>query len=335
VSPGLEEALAAHRGVAAVADLVRAGVSRTACRWAVSSGAALGIGRGLVADPAVWAALDDRGRHAAVSRALVGRCRWEVVVAAHSAAFLWDLPMRAGPPTTPVLLQRRTSARPEFGERSRSAVRRRAWVRDGDITEIDGLAVTSLVRTVIDVARHEPVGWGLAVADAACARGVTRDELLAAVRSVAPVPGSRRAALVAQWADARAESPLESVARATVLLLGLPLPDPQVRIDCGDRRYRVDLLIREFRTVIEVDGKVKYDNPEQSWRDKTRRDDLLEAGYELARFVAADAHRPARWGRRVLEAFHRAASRHGLPRPDVDPSFPAYHRLPPAWRLDT
>jgi very-short-patch-repair endonuclease len=233
-----------------------------------------------------------------------------------------------------VLLQRRTTGRPEFGERSGSAVRRRAWVRDGDVSEVEGVPVTSLVRTVVDVARHEPVVWGLAAADAACARGATRDDLLSAVRAAAPVPGSRRAALVASWADARAESPLESVARGTVLLLGLPAPDLQVNVDAGDRRYRVDLLIQEFRTVIEVDGKVKYDDPDRSWRDKTRRDDLLQEGFEVVRFVAADAHRPARWGRRALQAFHRAAFRHALPAPAFAPTFPRYHRLPPTWRLD-
>ncbi|MGF1648136.1 MAG: type IV toxin-antitoxin system AbiEi family antitoxin domain-containing protein [Kineosporiaceae bacterium] len=330
----LGAALAAHRGVASVADLVRAGVSRKVCHWAVSSGTALRVGRGVVADPAVWASLDDRGRHVSVCRALVGRCRSEVVLAAHSAAVAWGLPTRGGPPRTPVLLQRRTAGRPEFGGRSESAVRRRAWVRDDDLAEVEGLAVTSLARTVVDVARHEPVVWGLAAADAARARGGTREDLLAAVHAVGPVPGSRRAALVARWADGRAESPLESVARGTVLLLGLPPPDLQVRLDVGDRRYRVDLLVREFCTVVEVDGKVKYEDREQSWRDKRRRDDLLETGHEVARFVASDAYRPARWGRRLLQTFQRAAARHGLPDPAVDPSFPSYHSLPPTWRLD-
>lgn len=111
-------------------------------------------------------------------------------------------------------------------------------------------------------------------------------------------------------------------------MLGLPSPDLQVTVSAHGRHYRLDLLIREFRTAIEVDGRVKYvrpiGDPERSWEDKRRRDDLMDVGYEVTRFVAADYRRPERWGRSLLQAFHRACRRHGLPPPEIDPAFPGF-----------
>jgi hypothetical protein len=113
-----------------------------------------------------------------------------------------------------------------------------------------------------------------------------------------------------------------------MLLLGLPAPDLQVAVSAGGLRYRVDLLVREFRTVVEVDGRVKYSgatsDPEQSWKDKRRRDDLLSEGYEVERFVASDYRRPQRWGRLLLRAFGRACERHGMEPLEVDPAFPDF-----------
>jgi hypothetical protein len=119
-----------------------------------------------------------------------------------------------------------------------------------------------------------------------------------------------------------------------MLLLGLPPPDLQVTLSRGGTRYRADLVVHEFRTVVEVDGKVKYEGPEQAWRDKRRRDDFLSWGYEVERFVAADAHHAERWGRKVLECFGRACRRHGLSAPAIDPVFPGYRLLPTAWRVN-
>jgi very-short-patch-repair endonuclease len=107
-----------------------------------------------------------------------------------------------------------------------------------------------------------------------------------------------------------------------MLALGLPEPDLQVTIgEAGGPTYRVDLLVREFSTVIEVDGKIKYVGssaaPDQAWQDKRRRDRLFGRGYEVERFVAADAYHRENWGRRVVHAFERACMRHGRPAPDL------------------
>lgn len=335
MSPLLVEALAHNGGVATRRDLRAAGVSPKALEWALRCGHVVSPCHGVVADGESWRSASGEIRHRRLLRVITAE-RPGAVAAGPSAAVVWDLPTAAGIPERPVLTTARSVARPQYGSSSPACVRRRAWLREDEVTVVGGVPVTGLVRTVVDVARGGSVPWGLAAADAACRRGVTPDELVAAVQAMAPVPGSRRAAVVASWADPRAESPLESVARAVMRLLGLPCPDLQVWVEGDGRRYRADMIMTALRTVVEVDGKVKYVGhgaaPEQAWKDKRRRDDFLSWGYEVERFVAADSYRPQRWGRMLLQAFHRAAARNGLPPPTIDPTFPAYDRVPLSWR---
>jgi very-short-patch-repair endonuclease len=330
-------ALTCRGGLATVTDLERDGVTLSALRWALRRGDVVRVAPGTVAEAAYWHGLDPRSRHVSRLRIALARHGPGAAAAAASAAVVWDLPVENGPPSSPVIVRGRSRRRPEHGGRARTAVRRRAWVDDDEITEVAGVRVTSLVRTAVDVARTVEVPWGLAVMDAVLGRGVPRAVLEAGRRRSARAPGSRRAALVITHADPRAESALESVARGVMLMLGLPVPDLQVAVSASGRRYRVDLLVREFRTVVEVDGKAKYvgdgADPERSWQEKRRRDHLLERGYEVERFVAADYWHPQRWGRSLLRAFHRACRRHGLEPPDIDPAFPAFrgawHTNPP------
>lgn len=323
-------------GLAAVGDLRRAGVSPGAIRWALRCGLVVRAAPGWVADAARWQQLDPSGRHLSLVVAAVGRAGGAAAATAESAAALWGLPLQDGVPAVPLLVRPRSRTRPEGGARAPAAVRRRAWLDDDEITQVGGVPVTTLARTAVDMARTNEVPWGLAVADAVLRRGVAVTDLEDCVRRNVRAPGSRRARQVIGWADPRAESPLESVARGVVLLLGLPKPDLQVTVSAQGFTYRLDLLIREFRTVIEVDGKVKYEgaggDPERSWQDKRRRDHLVEDGYEVARFVMADYWRPQRWGRSVLRTFHRACQRHGLPPPEFDPAFPAF---PGTWHVAT
>lgn len=136
-------------------------------------------------------------------------------------------------------------------------------------------------------------------------------------------PGHPTAVLVAQHASDKPESALESVNRGVMIELGLPVPEPQVVLGDRLRSYRVDLLVAECWTVVESDGKVKYDDTtatvdpaERVWLDKRRRDYLHDWGYEVVRFVMADQRNPTAWGRRCVRSFERAHERRGLPTPD-------------------
>ncbi|MBW0091259.1 hypothetical protein I4I73_20470 [Pseudonocardia sp. KRD-184] len=94
-----------------------------------------------------------------------------------------------------------------------------------EITWVDGVAVTSLARTLADVGRHLGFEQAVVVADAALWRElVTRaelDEALDAARGRPGVPAARRAPGFARWG---AESVGESRGRVAMLRAGLPEP---------------------------------------------------------------------------------------------------------------
>jgi very-short-patch-repair endonuclease len=107
-----------------------------------------------------------------------------------------------------------------------------------------------------------------------------------------------------QLADGRSESPLESLARLCLVDGGLPLPDLQVRVDTDGGPYRVDMLYRKQRVIIELDGLLKYRNdPRALVAEKRRQEHLERAGYRVIRLLWEDVlHRPAETLARVRAA---------------------------------
>ncbi len=91
------------------------------------------------------------------------------------------------------------------------------------VTKCRGVPVTSVGRTVVDLARALPFPEGVAVADSALPAGqTTPDELAAVLARCARWPGSQRARRVAAFSDPLAESVLESISRAAFREQGLP-----------------------------------------------------------------------------------------------------------------
>ena len=148
-----------------------------------------------------------------------------------------------------------------------------------------GVPVTTVDRTVIDLARVLQFRAGVVLADSALQQKLTsKKELARVIAACERWPGLRRAAQVVEFADGGAESPLESLARVVFRDCGLPPPELQVEIRNPEFIGRVDFLWREFRTIAEVDGAGKYDDRNLAMR-QLRRDKLLrEAGYEVVHF---------------------------------------------------
>jgi hypothetical protein len=160
----------------------------------------------------------------------------------------------------------------------------------------NGLKVTSALRTVLDCSRGWDEPWGLAIADAALTKySIEPEALVAAAVARPPGPGTRRTLWVAEHARAKVESPLESLARGVVVKAGLPEPTPQVWVSTRLGSFRVDLLDETNRTIIEADGKVKYESAQDLWWEKRREDALRDTGLEMTRFAAADYHRSIPW----------------------------------------
>src|SRR5262249_36863414 len=129
------------------------------------------------------------------------------------------------------------------------------------ITSKFGLPVTTAARTVVDLASALPFAEGLVAADSALRQGRTTPvELWHVADQCRLRRGGDQATRVVHFADGRAESPLESLARVLFDAGGLPPPELQVTITGADNKFigRVDFLWRKYRTIVEVDGAGKY-----------------------------------------------------------------------------
>jgi hypothetical protein len=186
-----------------------------------------------------------------------------------------------------------------------------------------GVPVTSVGRTVVDLARTLPFAEGVAVADSALRAGQTsRNELDTVIARCGRWPGLQRARRVAAFSDPRAESVLESISRAAFHELGLPPPELQVWVgDEGEIIGRVDFLWRRYRTIAEADGVIKYTRPDRALAQLDRDARLRAAGYEVVHFtwpqitrvpqqVAAELRAAFRQGGRAAGAEPLAAPAH-------------------------
>jgi hypothetical protein len=140
----------------------------------------------------------------------------------------------------------------------------------------------------------------------------TKAQLQQVVADCAGWPYLRRAKRALGVADVGTESVAESLTRAVLAEAGLPTP--LLQVDIADERGtsvgRVDFLFEAQRTILETDGRVKYDDPGSLWREKRREDALRELGYEVVRVTWAQLMGPAESvRRRILDAFARAARR--------------------------
>jgi GNAT superfamily N-acetyltransferase len=204
----------------------------------------------------------------------------------------------------------------------------RAALPPADVVEVEGIAVTSLARTVCDRARVASFRAGLVTADAALRRGVPREAMLAVLERCRRWPGKRRAVEVVLFADPRAESPLESVSRVFFRDHGLPMPVPQSVITGPARGFvaRVDFLWPDHRVVGEADGDVKYTDafeldPDQPLRplllEKRRQESIENLDYVVVRWdYAGVLGRAAETEARIRRAFSRGARLH----PPTSPS---------------
>jgi hypothetical protein len=200
-------------------------------------------------------------------------------VASHrSAALIHGLDI-LGKPSREVTL-----TRPPGSNRSGQPGARLHWAQlpPEHITVQHGMRVTTVARTVVDVARTVEFRAGVVTADSALHQKlVTKAELESLLANCGRRRGIQRASQVVTFADSRAESVLESIARVVFRDCGLPPPDLQVWVGGPQAVGRVDFLWRQFRTVAEVDGLMKYGNPARAILQLERDTRLRDAGYEV------------------------------------------------------
>ena len=175
-----------------------------------------------------------------------------------------------------------------------------------------GLPVTSVARTVVDLARASSFRAGVVVADSALrSRQASKADVELCITACAGWPGIQNARRVVAFADARAESVLESISRVAFDELGLPPPDLQAWVGDKDEIIgRADFLWRAYRTVGEADGALKYADPARAMAQLERDARLRAAGFEVVHFTWRDVTRtPDQVAASIKTAFRRGVAR--------------------------
>jgi len=161
-----------------------------------------------------------------------------------------------------------------------------------DVVCVQGIRTTSILRTLEDIGRRMSLVEATVVADMALHSGIV--ELPTFKSWVSTRRGGRglvNLRLVADHAEPKSESPMETRLRMLLVLAGLPRPEAQVSIHDRKGRFlgRPDLYYAERRLGLEYDGGVHRDSLAE---DNRRQNRLLEEGVRLLRFTAGDLLHP-------------------------------------------
>ena len=283
------------------------GISKQRLRVLARSGDLVPLRRGVYATKSAvqWAGTDRVRRHllhVMAVRSVVGR---HAVASYHSAAVLHRVDLLKSPPEDAVTFTLPPD-RPWNRARPANAVFHSAELPKEHRATIYGLPVTTAARTVADLARTLPFTDAVVAADSALREEkVTKADLSKVLEGCVRWPGVRQARRVTEFADERAESPLESAARVVFDQFGLDPPDLQATIFVERGALRVDFLWREQKLVVEADGLVKYAGRANLIKEFERDRLLRDAGYKVAHLT---------WGElfaepeAVIERVRRAAA---------------------------
>jgi very-short-patch-repair endonuclease len=275
-------------GVFTSGQAAAAGWTSHGLRHAVSIGRLIRLRRGLYAC-AVSDSARESARRAAV-RLSVGTSLSVsgAVISHYAAAVLHGLPVYGTP------LGCVTIAGCLSGDLS-GAHLHRAVLPGAHHSRHGALKLTSIPRTVIDLARERDLAAGVVAADFALRDGqITDDELARCLQECEGWPGIRTARRVAELADANSESPLESLSRLELLRRDLPPFRLQAKLfdRAGCYIRRVDFCWDAQRVVGEADGMAKYDrDPALIRAERLSHERLEDAGYRVVRWGWRDVSR--------------------------------------------
>jgi hypothetical protein len=163
-----------------------------------------------------------------------------------------------------------------------------------DVTTVDGIPVTTVARTLVDLAE--------VVSREAVEKAVNEAEVrrLLDVRAVtaalARANGRRRAAVLRRAIARAADTPptkheLQRRFRRLCHDAGLPPPTEEAGITIDGRRIEVDFLWPDRRLIVETDGAATHMTRKAFHDDRSRDVALTVAGYRVLRFTWDDITR--------------------------------------------
>jgi hypothetical protein len=207
--------------------------------------------------------------------AAVLACGRGAVLARFTAAVTWGLLERDGN-RFDVVAPGRSGGR--TGGDEAIDLRRTRRLADVDVTKLRGIPITTVGRTLLDlagVARPNVVRRAVHEAEV-----LGRLDVDAVVATIERNPGRRgtrqlRAALGVSAPDPN-NNQLAMLFLGVCRAHGLPTPKLGVHVDGGDRLYEVDALFAAERVIVELDGR-RFHSTARNFQTDRRRDSVLAA----------------------------------------------------------
>jgi predicted transcriptional regulator of viral defense system len=292
-----------YGGLLPAGALREVGVSPRALQALCARGVLQGIRRGVYVLGEGWRAADADERYRLLVRATVQTAGNSPVLSHQSAGVMHGLPIIGSWPTTVHAL----SPDALGGSSKRSITSHRGPAPDA-VEDIEGCRVTSLARTLVDVAASSPLLVAVGMIDhalrveqerakreetrsrrgdgrAAVGRAaLTKEDLYRELALVNPRTGRRQAEQSIAFANPLAANPGETLSRVRIFQLGFAAPELQVCFpDVLGRNAYVDFWWGLVRKIGEFDGFLKYgagqvlggrDPGSVVWQEKQREDEL-------------------------------------------------------------
>jgi hypothetical protein len=164
-----------------------------------------------------------------------------------------------------------------------------------DVVTVDGIPVTTVLRTLADVILRVGRFEAVSVLDSALNRKLlTEDEFAMLPMLMHGRTGAVRARPWLGEVDGRARSPLETRTRLRCVDGGVP-PDQVgyiVRDEYGYILAEADMAWLNAKVIAEADGAGPHGLPDAVFTDRHRQNVLANAGWLVLRFTWADTVRP-------------------------------------------
>jgi hypothetical protein len=159
----------------------------------------------------------------------------------------------------------------------------------GDVVDWHGLRVTSPTATAVHLGRHLTRPFALSALDSMAHAGVIdAAQVQDAVQRYRRHPGIAQARKLARYIDPAAESPGESWLRLRMIDAGFPVPQSQVEVGDGSRKYRIDLGFvdpmprpGQLRLGLEYDSDQWHASDTKQAADESRARDLAAMGWRI------------------------------------------------------
>ncbi|GAA1911020.1 DUF559 domain-containing protein [Williamsia serinedens] len=162
----------------------------------------------------------------------------------------------------------------------------RTEVNPADVVVIDGMPVTSPIRTAFDLGRRTPAWLALAhLDDLTRATDFDHMDLWRFVVAHPAVRNIRQLRGLVPWIDAGAESSGESWTRFLMLDGGLPKPETQVKVydEAGVIIAKFDLAYRREKIGVEFDGFEYHYSEDQRLSNAARDRQTAALGWHTER----------------------------------------------------